>query len=302
MNEAPQFAQPHHLGSARQGSQRFSNLDGGSTTVSYGLDDNMFVEFYPENVHMEYLSKVSGQQIFQERIFTRIIAPGNRLTVVVHQTKGITYETVQDPETGEYHTNWEVQEQQENGDQVEPEKYPNAWRRFLKVGISADNGHPIEQWGAVTRSYAASMKAQNIHTVEALASLSDQMAQQIMGAVKYRDLARAHLDDSKRLQIVAQEQERANKFQEQAQLQAKQLETLQAEVMRLQHMLASGGNNNQAMSDSRLTGGIINEQISTMNRQRETEGTHGVGGVKKMSRQDANKKHQIPAGKPGEAA
>lgn len=300
MNEAPDFAAPHHLGTARQGGRNSSNIDNSSATVSYGLDEALFVEFYPENVHMEYLSKVSGHPVYQERIFTRIIMPGNRLTVVVHQTKGITYETVQDPDSGEYLTNWEVMEQQENGDQVEPEKYPNAWRRFMKKGTRSDQGHPVEEWGTLTRSYAASLKAQNIHTIEALASLSDSMAQNIMGAIKYRDLAKAYLDDAARVAIVSKEQERASRFEEQTTIQARQIEQLQAELMRLQHLIQTGSQ--PSMSDSRLAGGIVGQEIADLNRKRQAEGTHNPGGVKKMTKAEVNSKHKIPAGKPGEAA
>lgn len=302
MNEgATEFAPPRDVGNRatqlRQGSRNASMSEGGGT-VSYGLDEQLFVEFYPEQVHMEYLSKQAGSPIFQERIFTRIIMPGNRLTVVVHQTKGITYETVQDPDSGEFHTNWDVMEQQENGDPVEPDKYPNAWRRFMKVGISADNGLPVEQWGVITRSYAASLKAQNIHTVEALAGLSDQMAQNIMGAVKYRDLARAHLDEKERTRVVSKAQEAATAAEERSLIQARQIEALQAEVMRLQHAMTQGPQQGFGGDQRPMTA----HEIGELNSQRQVQGTHHPGGVRKVSVADAKKKHQIPPGKPGEAA
>lgn len=252
----------------------------GSGTVSYGLDEGLLVEFYPEQVHMEYLSKSIGQQIFQERVFTRIVMPGNRLTVVIHQSKGIDYEMAEDPESGEFHTVWEIRDQCENGDVPEPVKYPNAWNRFMKKGISADSGHPIEQWGVVTRSYAESLKANNVHTVEALASLSDQMAQNIMGAIKYRDLAKAHLDEAHRNRIVAKEQERATRYEEQCSTQAKQIEALQQEVMRLQSNAA-----NPPAGRIQEQSAPIAQELGKFNR---TEG------VRKMSTKDAKKRHKIP--------
>lgn len=273
-----EFAQPHHIGSRdvmmRPGSSNQKQTEGGGTVV-YGLDDGMIVEFFPQQVHMEYLSKSTGHQIYQERIFTRIVMPGNRNTVWVHETKGVIYEMLLDPESGEYHTSWDIQEVCDNGDAPEPNKYPNAWRRFMKKGISSDNGFPIEQWGVVSRSYAESLKVNNIHTVEALAALSDQTAQGIMGAVKYRDLARAALDELKRTQIVAREQERATRFEEQCQTQAKQIEALQQHVVALQ---------------ARLSGQEVPQPAGRMVAAQAPIATE----IKKLSRQNAAKKHSIP--------
>jgi hypothetical protein len=281
----PEFAPPHHIGSRdvqlRAGSQN-ARESSGTGTVSYGLDEGMLVEFFPQQVHMEYLSKTTGHQIFQERIHTRIVMPGNRNTVWVHETKGIVYDMAIDPESGEYHTVWDILEVCENGDVPEPNKYPNAWSRFMRKGISTDVGLPIEQWGTVSRSYAESLKANHIHSVEALAALSDLQCQNIMGAVKYRDLAKAYLDDSKRTQILAREQERATQAEERLQIQAKQIEQLQQHVLSLQAKLQG---TEVPAPPSRMVGTaqpIANE-------------------IKKMSVAQAKGKHKIPP-REGQAA
>jgi hypothetical protein len=207
MSEPTQFAPPHHLkGRLEEG--------GGSAAVSYGPENGLIASFYEEPVYMEYLSKTCGHPIFQTRIFTRLLAPGNNKTVWVHETKGVKYEMALDPESGEYHTDWEVLEVCENGDVPEPTLFPKAWRAFERKGIQADSGWPVEEWGVITRSYAQSLKAMNVHTVESLAQLTDQAAQGIMGAIKYRDLARAALDDRKRSAIVSREQEKAARAEE----------------------------------------------------------------------------------------
>lgn len=261
--DAPDFAAPRDL------------RKDGSNTVSYGLDDGMLVEFFEEPEHMEYLSKTVGHPIFRMRIMTRIMQPGNRNTVWVHATKGIQYEMVIDPDSGEYHTNWDILEVCDNGDPPEPNKYPTAWSRFMRKGVTADSGLPIEQWGTVTRSYAESLKANHIHTVESLAGLTDQAAQSIMGAVKYRDLARAYLDDGKRMQIVAREQERAARLEEQCQTQSRQIESLQQHVMALQHQIA-GGQVPQAAGRMVESAPVIAQELRA------------------MSKQQAQKKHKIP--------
>ena len=291
MNDAPDFAPPHHL-TTREATMRpggrNERMSSGDGTVSYGLDEGMLVEFYEEPEYMEYLSKATGHPIYRQRIMTRIIQPGNTKTIWVHQTKGIEYEMVTDPESGEYHTNWDILEVCENGDPPEPTKYPKAWAKFLRKGISADTGHPIEQWGTVSRSYAESLKAMHIHTVEALAGLSDTAAQSMMGAMKYRDLARAYLDDRAKTEVVAKEQERAARFEEIASQQAKQIEALQQHVMALQSRI-----NNASEPGGRVqsAGPAIGPELATYNK---------AEGARQMSVKDAKRKHKIPV--PDQAA
>jgi hypothetical protein len=261
--DAPDFVPPRDL------------RKDGTGTVSYGLDDGMLVEFFEEPEHMEYLSKTTGHPIFRMRIMTRIMQPGNRNTVWVHATKGITYEMVIDEESGEYHTNWDILEVCENGDAPEPTKYPIAWNRFLRKGVTADSGLPIEQWGTVTRSYAESLKASHIHTVQALASLTDSAAQSIMGAIKYRDLARAYLDDAKRTEILASEQEGRARAQEQNAELTKKVEALQQHVLTLQ---------------SRISGSEVPAPAGRMVASAEPIANE----IRKMSKGEAQKKHKIP--------
>ena len=247
--------------------------------VQYGLDDGMLVDFYEEPMFMEYLSKTAGSPIYRMQIMTRIRQPGNRLTIWTHPTKGITYEMVIDPDSGEYHTNWDILEVCENGDVPEPTKYPKAWAAFMRKGISADTGLPIEQWGTVSRSYAESLKAQHIHTVEALAGLTDQQCQGIMGAVKYRDLAKAHLDEKARTSILAREQERASRFEEMAAQQAKTIEDLKASVMALQAQV-----NGKAGFPQPPPSGV----------RPQTEHQVIAPELAQMSKAQAQKKHKIP--------
>lgn len=244
----------------------------GSMSVSYGTDDGMVVTFYEEPLLMEYLSKQVGHPIFQMRIMTRILQPGNNKTVWVHPTKGITYEMAIDPQSGEYHTDWEVLEVCENGDVPEPVKYPKAWARFMKKGVSSEVGLPIEQWAAVTRSYAEALKLMNVHTVEALAQLSDQAAQSIMGAIKYRDLARAYLDESKKIEVVSKAQEIAARAEEQLAEMRAEIAGLKAHVASLQSRGAEA-----PAARSPADAAAIPQQL------------------KKMSVENARKKHAIPS-------
>jgi hypothetical protein len=55
-------------------------------------------------------------------------------------------------------------------------------------------GTPLEQWPQMTVGMVASLKAMNVHTVEQLAEMSDQYAQQIMGNHDLRRKAKLFLD------------------------------------------------------------------------------------------------------------
>ena len=280
MSEPSDFAPPHSLrtreSQLRPGSAN-ARESSGNMTVSYGTDDGMIVEFFEEPLFMEYLSKQVGHPIFRLQIMTRIRQPGNRNTVWVHATKGISYDMAVDPESGEYHTDWDIMEACENGDMPEPVKYPNAWNRFMRKGVMADSGMPIEQWSVITRSYAESLKASNVHTVEALAALTDNAAQNIMGAIKYRDLARAHLDERKRSEIVSREQERASRWEEDSKQKAKQIEGMQATILALQSQMAE------------LRG------VAPPSGDRQPHVAAAIAPqLKQMSATNARKKHKIP--------
>jgi DNA-binding transcriptional regulator YhcF (GntR family) len=170
----------------------------------------------------------------------RIVAPGNSKTVWDTLASGIEYDTAIDPDSGEYHTTWEVLQQCANGDQPDTAKYPKAWARFMRRGEKADDGWPIEEWGVVTRSYAESLKLLSIPTVEALAALSDANAATIMGGRKYRDLAKAAVDERARNRIVASEQAKASRAEEKVNLQDEKIKQLEATIANMQTQFAQG--------------------------------------------------------------
>jgi hypothetical protein len=200
----------------------------------HGTDEGLHVQFFIKPIHMEALSKDAGFPIFQDRVFTRIFAPGMTKTIWEHATRGVNYETVVDADTGEYHTSWEVSERMENGEKPEPARFPNAWNAFIKKGAKVDQGWPIEEWGAITRSFAESLKAMNVHTVESLSTLTDQAAANIMGGIKYRDLAKASLDERKKHEVVAREQARAERADERAASMEAELKALKAQIKDLE--------------------------------------------------------------------
>jgi len=200
----------------------------------HGTDDGLHVQFFIRPKFMEALSKDAGHPIYQDRIMTRIFAPGMTKTIWEHETRGVKYETVIDADSGEYQTSWEVDELMENGEKPEPMRFPNAWNAFVKKGSKVANGWPIEEWGAINRSFAESLKALNVHSVEAMAGLSDSAAANIMGGIKYRDLAKASLDERKANEIVAKEQTLRERADERADALAKEIAALKAQITQLE--------------------------------------------------------------------
>lgn len=229
--EQPSFAPPRSLENPRSD---FSRVSYGNSNESHGLDGGLIVDFYVKPYFMEYLTESMGHPIFQDRIWVRIVAPGNSRTVWDTLAAGIEYETAVDPDSGEYHTTWEPKEILANGGPSDPNKYPNAWTRFMKRGTQAEMGWPIEEWGAISRSYAESLKMLNIPTVEALAGLTDANASNVMGGIKYRDLAKASLSERARNQILAQEQAKATRAEDQNAVQAERIAQLEAQIQQMQ--------------------------------------------------------------------
>jgi hypothetical protein len=176
---------------ADEGFARPYDLRGGGPTapVAYGTDDGLLVEFEVKPVLLEHLSEVGGYPRYEDRVFTRIVAPGNTKTQWYHQTKGLTVKYDEDGNFAGFEINDTA------NDQAEPNRFPKAWARFTKKNEKVNQGWPIEEWGAIPRSFAETLKAMNIPTVEALSILKDADAQQLMGGIKFRNLARAALDD-----------------------------------------------------------------------------------------------------------
>lgn len=197
-----------------------------SGRVSYGLDDGLLVEFYIKPKLMEALTHSEGHPIHEDRVFTRIVAPGNTKTTWDYESKGIIY--LYDNESGEQ-AGYNIDENLPI-EVCDPVRFPKAWERFQKKGQKVNEGWAIETWGAITRSLAENLKSMNIHTVEALAGLSDANVTNIMGGLKYRNLAKAALDEAQLLSLASVEQERANRAEERSRGLEDQLKAMQAQI------------------------------------------------------------------------
>lgn len=198
--------------------------------VIYGTEKGLLVRFYAKPILMEAISKEQGYPYYEDRVFINIVSPGNTKTVWDMLAKGISpkYKPIEGGKEGEYEQDgWDVEELEGEAD---PIKYPEAWGLFIKKGEKAHKGWDIAEWGAITRSFAESLKGLNVHTVEALAGLSDQNAANIMGGRKFRDMAKAALDEQALLSLATVEQEKAARAEEQVKQLLIKIEGMQAQI------------------------------------------------------------------------
>jgi hypothetical protein len=193
--------------------------------VSYGMDDGLLVEFYIRPKLMQALTEERGFPFYEDRVFTRIVSPGNTKTTWDYESKGVVYGYDEDGAVTEYSVDDALPIEV-----CDPMRFPKAWERFTKKGLKVHDGWAIENWAAITRSQAETMKAQNIHTVEALAALSDANAANLMGGLKYRNLAKAALDEAQLMSLASVEQERANRAEESNKALTAQLAAMQAQI------------------------------------------------------------------------
>lgn len=131
--------------------------------------DNSVPRFYKRPVQNNFRSAAEGKPVFDMKDYVEIIVPGLQRSTVDRQ----------------------VQE-------VDKERWPDQWDRYLKNEETPAEGTPITEWAAVTAAQALELKHRNVRTVEELASVSDNALQNLgIGAMVLRDKARAWLEQAK---------------------------------------------------------------------------------------------------------
>lgn len=168
--------------------------------------DTTIPRFHVVAVKEEALSAIHGRPMFRDEERVQFLQPGslNSHVAIV---------------TDEHRRRW-------------PEQYA-----AFKAGTTmATVGTPLEQWPMLTRSMVAELKAQEIHTVEQCAALSDEVISRSRstGMRKICVAAKAYLDDAEMIKQNA-EYARQNELMEMrnAQLEA-QMAAMQEALDRIQ--------------------------------------------------------------------
>jgi len=138
-----------------------------------GADSRLQVRFYRKPVHQEQESMDAGRPIYKEFDFVHICVAGDTLTEID------TYAL-----------------------QQHKQRFPIQWANYMNRQGANDEeivGTPVAEWPLVSKSQAEELRAMKFHTVESIASASDQQLQRIgmaagMSPYAFRDKAKAFLN------------------------------------------------------------------------------------------------------------
>lgn len=127
--------------------------------------DNMLaVKFETRPVLNQLKSDEAGRPIYEDVVYITIAAPGNRDEVVRPVTE------------------------------LDIQRFAEGYKRFQERQEQPQEGTPLEEWPAITRSQVEELKFLRIHTVEQLVGMADSNAQNVMGIRTLQDKARAFLE------------------------------------------------------------------------------------------------------------
>jgi hypothetical protein len=170
-------------------------------------DSRLQVRFYKRPVHQEHESLVAGRPIYKEFDFVQICVAGDGLTEI-------------DTYALESHK----------------KRFPIQWAHYMNRQGADDQevvGTPVSEWPLVSKSQAEELRAMKFHTVESIASASDQQLQRMgmaagMSPFAFRDKAKAFLNlatnaaetDKREQEINALKEELAKKDAETAKIKA----------------------------------------------------------------------------------
>lgn len=112
----------------------------------------------------------AGRPVYRDEVFVKIVVPGDRTTVVLTKAK-----------------------------EEHKRRFPQAWAAYERREHQAVEGTPLEQWPAMSRALALTLKAAHIHTVEALAAVHDGHLENLgWDAREWRAKAKAYLDGAEK--------------------------------------------------------------------------------------------------------
>jgi Skp family chaperone for outer membrane proteins len=187
-----------------------------------GADSRLQVRFYKKPVQQDQESMDAGRPIYKEFDFVHICVAGDTLTEID------TYAL-----------------------QSHKQRFPMQWANYMnRVGANDEEvvGTPVAEWPLVSKSQAEELRAMKFHTVESIASASDQQLQRMgmaagMSPYAFRDKAKAFLNlattsaetDRREQEINALKEELAKKELETAKMRAE----TEAKMALMQEQMAS---------------------------------------------------------------
>ena len=177
---------------------------------SNGRKAQTIPSFYTEAIEQPFKSKQAGRPIFEDKEFVRIIIPGDKNSQPVY-------------EVSDEHR----------------ERWPAAYAAFKRGSEAPLEGTPLKQWPPISASMARELAYFHILTVEQLATVGDNVIQNIgMGMRDLRRKAQVFLEVAEKgsgpLTRIVEENEQLKAAQAQSQ------ETITALSARLEALEQAG--------------------------------------------------------------
>lgn len=147
----------------------------------YKTDTNAVVRFYETALKNNFQSEKAGKPVFDTAVMAEVITPGqsaSTLEVIIERKL-----TVPD----------------NDGKEVIRTRYYHQFQKQYEAFKAdsdqySDTGMPIRNWAQIDRGTAETLAAQGVHTVEALASVSDSALQNLgTGARSLREKAQQYI-------------------------------------------------------------------------------------------------------------
>jgi len=182
-------------------------------TVEYGGGDKtMLVFFFNKAMHNPAKSTEEGRPWYDERVFVRIHPPGERLNIVER------------PATEQDKRRWPVQ-----------------WAQFRENKQQVPEGTPIDLLYPDQPAIAATLRANNVYTVEQCAELSGTAIDSIgMGCQRYVNDSKKYLEAAHKGVGASQLRKELEERDRQIHTLTRQVEMLTGEVRRLTDLNTTG--------------------------------------------------------------
>lgn len=169
-------------------------------------DETLLVKFYKEAVYQKAKSEEAGHPVYEDRDFISIIIPGDNTQVINRQASD-----------------------------RDKERFYRQWEKYQRQETETVDGWPVEEWTSIPRSQAEALKHAKFLTVEQIANASDAQCQKIMGGTQLRAKAKAALE-------AAKDSAAAEKYAAQNEELIREIESLKAEIQRLDEQQKKGRN------------------------------------------------------------
>jgi hypothetical protein len=167
--------------------------------------DTAVPKFYVRSVRNESLSKKSGQAVYEDREFVRIMVPGDKLNVI-------------DTEVSEHHVR----------------RWPGWYKSFKENKEHKPEGFPITAWAIATPALISTLADMNVHTVEQLAGLPETALPRFPEIMRIQGLARELLKSKEDAQVISRLQHAKSELEGRIEMQDETINALKARLAALE--------------------------------------------------------------------